>query len=143
ISPMLATLGTTSDLDPDDDWAFEMKWDGIRIVAYLGAAAADIRLVTRNGNDVTTSYPEIAESLRDAVGPGELVLDGEIVALDRRHRPDFGLLQTRMGLTRPADVEKAARTAPVQYLVFDVLQVGGASLTAEAYDERRRRLIDL
>jgi bifunctional non-homologous end joining protein LigD len=142
-SPMLATLGSKEDISEEDEWAFEMKWDGIRVLAYLGENDDDIRLRTRNGNDVTVSYPEIAEQLRENAGEGASVLDGEIVALNRSSRPDFGLLQTRMGLHRPADVERAARKAPVQYLVFDLLQRGNTVLTEKGYDERRRNLTKL
>ena len=143
LAPMLATLGSKGDLSRDDNWAFEMKWDGIRALAYLGVDDSDIRLRTRNGNDVTAAYPEIANQLRENAGTGEVVLDGEIVALNAKARPDFGLLQTRMGLTRRADVERAAQKAPVQYLIFDILERAGTSLTGQPYDERRRQLMDL
>tara|TARA_R110002124_G_scaffold48484_2_gene143210 strand:- start:636 stop:3200 length:2565 start_codon:yes stop_codon:yes gene_type:complete len=143
ISPMLATLGNASDLSEDDDWAFEMKWDGIRVVASLGTDADDIALHTRNGNDVTVSYPEIVEALRASVGEGACVLDGEIVALNRQSRPDFGLLQQRMGVTAPADVERARKKTPVQYLVFDLLSRDGTNITDESYRERRRQLRQL
>jgi bifunctional non-homologous end joining protein LigD len=143
VAPMLATLGSKDDIDAAEDWAFEMKWDGIRALAHLGDEDDDIRLFTRNGNDATASYPEVVRQLRESVGPGRAVLDGEIVALNSAARPDFGLLQTRMGLTRQADVERAARSAPVQYLLFDLLERGDAVLTDESYDERRRALIGL
>ncbi|MEO7123384.1 MAG: ATP-dependent DNA ligase, partial [Lacisediminihabitans sp.] len=142
-SPMLATLGSADDLSEEDEWAFEMKWDGIRVLAALGEDHDDIRLLTRNGNDVTVSYPEVARQLRESAGAGSSVLDGEIVALGESSRPDFGLLQTRMGVTKPADVERAARKAPVQYLVFDLLEREGTAVTDKSYDERRRELIAL
>jgi bifunctional non-homologous end joining protein LigD len=142
VSPMLATLGSSTDISDEEEWAFEMKWDGIRALAFLGEKDDDIRLRTRNGNDVTVSYPEVAAQLRASAGPGATILDGEIVALNASSRPDFGLLQTRMGLTRPADVERAARAAPVQYLVFDILKHGGVSLVKQSYDERRRSLAE-
>lgn len=144
VRPMLATLGTETDLSDDEDgeegWAFEMKWDGIRALAYLGADHSDVRLLTRNGNDVTVTYPEIAGRLRDSVGAGAAILDGEIVALNAKSVPDFGLLQQRMGLTKPAEVERAMREVPVQFLLFDLLERDGTSLVGEPYDERRRQL---
>jgi bifunctional non-homologous end joining protein LigD len=143
VAPMLATLGTAADLADSEDWAFEMKWDGIRALAHLGADDADVRLLTRNGKDVTVSYPEVVGQLRQSAGPGQAILDGELVALDRASAPDFGLLQRRMGLTRRADVERAMRDVPVQYLLFDVLERGGESVMREPYDERRRILEDL
>src|SRR5690606_28820789 len=134
--PMLATLGTESSLNDDDDWSFEMKWDGIRAVATV--EDGKVRYVSRNGIDLTASYPELAE-LADAVQT-DAVVDGEIVALDAKGRPNFGLLQSRMKLTKKADVDKAMRSAPVHYLAFDLLELGGERLLARTYDERRSSL---
>ncbi|WP_349897922.1 ATP-dependent DNA ligase [Parafrigoribacterium soli] len=141
IAPMLATLGTESSLDGDEDWAFEMKWDGIR--AIVAVDGADTRLYSRNENDVTVSYPDVAERMTENLDGRSAVLDGEIVAINRKGRPDFGLLQSRMKLTRKADVEKAVGRTPVQLLLFDILQLDGESLTALPYDERRRMLEDV
>ncbi|TFD51221.1 ATP-dependent DNA ligase [Cryobacterium frigoriphilum] len=137
ISPMLATAGSDRDLG-DDAWAFEMKWDGIRAIALLDGAG-DARLLTRNGNDVTAAYPEIVAGLRAAMPSGSAVLDGEIVALDRTGRPNFGLLQTRMNLGA-AEARAAASRVGVHYLLFDVLERHGRSLVAEPYDARRALL---
>lgn len=137
ISPMLATLGSVADVHDEEDWAFEMKWDGIRAIAEVGGGA--LRLSTRNGNDVTRSYPELS-TLVDVVGDHDAVLDGEIVTLDPRGRPDFGILQTRMGLTKAAEVEAAMKRAPVHYMVFDLLELDGESLRSRTYDERRAAL---
>jgi bifunctional non-homologous end joining protein LigD len=143
LAPMLATLGSEIDVTEEDDWAFEMKWDGVRAVVYLGTEAGDIRLLSRNGNDITVSYPEIVDAIRGAVGDGSAVLDGEIVAVDKKGRPNFGLLQTRMKLTKRADVEQAMRATPVQLLLFDILERDGRSLVKDDYDSRRRELEDL
>ncbi|MGN7798452.1 ATP-dependent DNA ligase [Leifsonia sp. 22587] len=137
VSPMLATLGSAADISDEDEWAFEMKWDGIRAVAEI--RGGQLRLTTRNGNDVTVTYPDLA-GLVGLAGDHDLVLDGEIVTLNPKGRPDFGLLQTRMGLTRPADVQSALTRAPAHYMVFDVLEVDGTSHTKDPYDERRELL---
>jgi bifunctional non-homologous end joining protein LigD len=137
VSPMLATLGRASDVTDEDEWAFEMKWDGIRAIAEVRGGR--LRLTTRNGNDVTVTYPDLA-GLVDLAGDHDLVLDGEIVTLNGKGRPDFGLLQTRMGLTRPADVQSALKRAPAHYMVFDVLEVDGTKHTRDPYDERRELL---
>jgi bifunctional non-homologous end joining protein LigD len=71
------------------------------------------------------------------------VLDGEIVAVDKQGRPDFGLLQTRMKLTRPRDVERVRQSAPVRLLLFDALEINGDSLLDDSYDQRRAALEDL
>lgn len=138
ISPMLATPGTESGLSDDDDWAFEMKWDGIRAVATV--EGGQVRYVSRNGIDLTVSYPELAE-LADAVAE-DAVLDGEIVALDTKGRPNFGLLQSRMKLTKKADVDKAMKSTPVHFMAFDLLELNGERMFAHTYDERRAALED-
>jgi bifunctional non-homologous end joining protein LigD len=136
---MLATLGTARDIDEaDEPWAFEMKWDGIRALATVSDGSAEFR--TRNGIDVSETYPDLAELGGQA--PGGSVLDGEIVALNKLGRPDFGLLQRRMKLTRKTEVDAAVRDIPVTYLVFDILSLRGRSMIGLSYDERRRRLLD-
>ncbi|MGJ4844024.1 ATP-dependent DNA ligase [Leifsonia sp. Le1] len=140
ISPMLATLGSEKDVHDESEWAFEMKWDGIRAIAEVRGDA--LRLSTRNGNDVTVAYPEL-RTLTEVADGHELVLDGEIVALDKTGRPDFGLLQTRMGLTRPSDVDAAVSRAPVHYMVFDLLELDGENYRGKTYDERRAALEDV
>ncbi|MGO4300557.1 ATP-dependent DNA ligase [Leifsonia sp. RAF41] len=140
VSPMLATLGSQAEISDEDEWAFEMKWDGIRAVAEVRGGR--LRLTTRNGNDVTVTYPDLA-GLVDLTGDHDLVLDGEIVTLNPQGRPDFGLLQTRMGLTRPGDVQAALKRAPAHYMVFDVLEVDGTKHTRDPYDQRRALLFEL
>ncbi|WP_223690867.1 ATP-dependent DNA ligase [Leifsonia poae] len=137
LSPMLATLGSAADVHDESEWAFEMKWDGIRAVAEVRGGA--LRVSTRNGNDVTAGYPELC-GIVDLVGDHDVVLDGEIVTLDPTGRPDFGLLQTRMGLSRPAEVDAAVARAPAHYLVFDLLELDGEDLREHDYDTRRTEL---
>jgi bifunctional non-homologous end joining protein LigD len=149
VPPMLATLGSLGDVaflsddaedsadhDTDDHWAYEMKWDGIRAIATVRAGM--VSLTTRNGIDVTSTYPDLAELGSQVTG--DCVLDGEIVALNKAGRPDFGRLQKRMKLTAMADVEPAAREIPVQFMLFDILQAGSTSVTGRPYDERRALL---
>jgi bifunctional non-homologous end joining protein LigD len=136
VSPMLAVAGTAADVD--DDWAYEMKWDGIRAVAVVQGDR--VTLTSRNGNDLTPAYPELQALAGLVDSEGGAVLDGEVVAVDDTGRPDFGLLQTRMGLTKPREVEAAAKGAPVRYLLFDVLHAEGRSLVRQTYDERREVL---
>lgn len=139
-APMLATLAGSMGLDDESEWAFEMKWDGIRAIAVIDPAGA-ASLWSRNGNDLSISYPELLPELaRATAGMDGAVLDGEIVAPDPSGRPSFGLLQTRMGLTAERDVERARRTVPVQFITFDLLETGGRSLVDASYDERRRQV---
>jgi bifunctional non-homologous end joining protein LigD len=135
IAPMLATLGSVQEFRGGEEWTYEMKWDGIRAVATV--RGDEVTLRTRNGLDVTGSYPELAETLPEALRGGDAVLDGEIVALDAKGRPSFGLLQQRMGLSKPGDVERARGRTPVKYFVFDVLDDPKLP-----YAERRTRLTE-
>jgi bifunctional non-homologous end joining protein LigD len=137
---MLATLGAISGVDRfrgGDDWAYEMKWDGIRAIATIRGDELSLR--SRNGLDLTPSYPELAELLSSV--KGDAVLDGEIVALDAKGRPSFGTLQQRMGLTSPRDVERARLATPVHYFVFDLLRLGGVSHERDPYEKRRALLL--
>ncbi len=136
-SPMLATLGTQRQLEADGDrWVFEDKWDGIRALAYVQQEGV-VRLVTRNGHDVTAQYPELT-AIGDAVR-SPAVLDGEIVAL-HSGRPDFGLLQQRMNLQNESEISRAAARVPVRYYALDVLELDGHEVTGEQYEVRRAAL---
>lgn len=136
--PMLATAATLGMLS-GEDWALEWKWDGIRVLAR--AEGGGVRLLSRNGVDITARYPELADL--PAVVRGDALLDGEIVALDADGRPDFGRLQHRMNLTKPREIERVAASVPVRLLLFDVLEVDGRPVVDEPYRERRARLAGL
>ncbi len=138
VAPMLATPATPAEIEgSQDEYAYEMKWDGVRSVVYL--AGGQVRLVSRRGRDDTPAYPDVVEALR-AVEVDTAVLDGEIVVTDETGRPRFGLLQNRINLTRPADIQRSAATWPAQLMVFDILELNGRSLVREPY-ERRRELL--
>jgi bifunctional non-homologous end joining protein LigD len=134
---MLASPGAESDITDGRDWAFEMKWDGIRAVATINGST--VTLTSRKNNDLTLTYPELG-AIGEALDAETAVVDGEIVALDSTGRPDFGRLQTRMNLSRPGDVERARKNAPVQFMAFDLLEIDGRSLLHKSYDERREEL---
>jgi bifunctional non-homologous end joining protein LigD len=136
VHPMLATAAEPSELRDRDGWRFEMKWDGFRAVARV--AGDEVTFTSRNGLDLTPTFPELAV-LAEAVR-GDMVLDGEIVAPDEGGVPRFGRIQQRAGLTNPRDVERARKAVGVEYYVFDVLEEGGRSLTSLPYTERRARL---
>ncbi|WP_242654184.1 non-homologous end-joining DNA ligase [Klenkia soli] len=129
--PMLAVAGELP--RTDDGWAYEFKWDGVRVLAHVRGGA--LRLRARSGTDVTERYPELAV-LPASLADREAVLDGEVVALDAQGRPDFGLLQQRMHLTGP-EVARTARRVPASYFVFDLLALDGESLLDRPYRERR------
>ena len=127
---------------PDgDDWAFEVKWDGMRV---LTAVDPHVPLEARsaNGIEVGVRFPELAE-LADAVGGRSAVLDGEAVVLDARGRSDFGALQGRMHVERPDRVARLVGRTPVTYVVFDLLVLDGNPLLSLPYVERRHLLLEL
>ncbi|MFM1722622.1 non-homologous end-joining DNA ligase [Rhodococcus sp. PAM 2766] len=132
-SPMLATLGRPP---AGEGWAFEMKWDGQRAVTDVRRDG--IRLFSRNGNDITSAFPELTGPIAAAVDDHDVVLDGEIVALDAKGRPSFARLQRRMHVLRPT--AQLRNEFPVTYYVFDVLDLDGESTVAKTYLERRRLL---
>jgi bifunctional non-homologous end joining protein LigD len=134
--PMLATAGQLPAADEDDRWGYEFKWDGVRAVAAVRGGV--LGLTSRKGTDITVRYPEVAK-LPAALAGHDAVVDGEIVAMDERGRPDFGALQNRMHRTGP-EVPGLAAAKPVTFLVFDLLAWDGEDLTARPYVERRERL---
>ncbi|OJV82426.1 MAG: ATP-dependent DNA ligase [Cellulomonas sp. 73-92] len=134
LHPMLAssaTAGERRELTADGAareprWAFEMKWDGYRALAVVEAASDGgrrLRLLSRTGQDLTATYPELHVLADQVRGDLPVVLDGEIVAVDAAGRPDFRRLQRHTG--------------PVDLMVFDVLQAGSRTLLRTPYDERR------
>ncbi len=138
VQPMLATPSTPAEVEASqDEYAYEMKWDGVRSVVYLAGGRA--KLVSRRGRDDTPAYPDVVEALT-GVEVETAVLDGEIVVTDETGRPRFGLLQNRINLTRPADIQRAAATWPAQLMVFDILELNGRTLVREPYERRREIL---
>jgi bifunctional non-homologous end joining protein LigD len=138
IVPMMARTGT---LPGDDaDWAFEVKWDGVRAICH--SEPGRMRLHSRNLLDITPRYPEVGR-LNRALSHHRAVLDGEIVALDAEGKPSFGALQRRMHVGSESTVRRLAKEAPVTYIIFDLLWLDGHSLMDLPYTERRARLAEL
>jgi bifunctional non-homologous end joining protein LigD len=138
IKPMLARPGKLP--SGEREWAFEIKWDGVRAIAY--SQPGELRLESRNLKDITDSYPELAR-LNRALSSHGAVLDGEIVAFDSDGRPSFSALQPRMHVASRAQAKRLAASTPVTYVIFDLLWLDGHSLMARPYLERRERLADL
>jgi bifunctional non-homologous end joining protein LigD len=139
IAPMLATA--TSNLPRDDAaWGYEFKWDGVRAIVHIEGGRP--RAMSRNDRDITVSYPELRD-MAAAIGSRQLILDGELVALDADGRPSFGELQSRMHVTGDAAVRRLMTQKPVTYLIFDVLYLDGRSLLEAPYSERRELLDEL
>jgi bifunctional non-homologous end joining protein LigD len=135
VVPMLARLST---LPRDaDEWAVEVKWDGVRAIAYCRPGR--LTLQTRNLHDVTAQYPEVKRLSRQ-LGSFDAVLDGELVAFDEGGRPSFELLQQRIHQTEASVVRRRMKSHPVVYVVFDVLYFDGHDLTGLPYERRREVL---
>ncbi len=135
VEPMLARPSTLPTVQ--SSWAFEVKWDGVRAIAH--SQAGRLRLLSRNANDVSAAYPEL-RTLNRALGSQSAMLDGEIVAFDEAGRPSFEALQSRIHLRGESAIRRRAQTAPVTYLLFDLLWLEGHSLMELPYTERRARL---
>ena len=131
--PMLATIGERPFSDPN--WLFEIKWDGVRAMAWLSNGSTNLR--ARSGGDITKRYPELA-SLPEALTAREAILDGEIVALDASGLSSFERLQERMHVRAPS--EQLVAQIPVVYFVFDLLYCDGYDLREAPLLQRKQLL---
>ena len=135
---MKAVTGTL----PADEagWAFEIKWDGVRVLSSVQKKG--VRLRSSRGNDITGRYPELG-ALAGALEGHSVILDGEVVAFDDDGRPSFGRLQTRMHVASAAEVARRAETVPITYVVFDLLELDGHEVMPLPYIDRRKLLTEL
>ena len=116
---------TLVDAAPAGRYSYELKYDGYRILAFK--VGSDVKLLSRRGQDWTTDFVEIARQVQRQFGEADVIVDGEVVALDERGVPSFQRLQQR--------------TPPLSYVVFDVLWLGGRDVRSYPL-ERRRALFD-
>lgn len=142
LSPMLAENGTPALARSlsTPSWV-EVKWDGIRAVGTWSNGR--MLLHARSGTDITARYPELTADGAPFLPASDAVVDGEIVAFDGHGRPSFSLLQNRMHLTRPREIEREVVRTPIVYLLFDLLRLDGHDLTDMPLRERRTLLHDL
>src|ERR687887_2002050 len=125
--PMLATLA--SELPTTEGWVFEVKWDGFRAVGRVSGGEAT--LTSRNGNDLTGRFANVAKELPKALKTPDAVLDGEVCALDEQGRSSFSAMQ------------QGKPGTPIVYYVFDLLEVDGEPILDRPLVERRERLARL
>jgi bifunctional non-homologous end joining protein LigD len=124
VEPMRAAIGN---LPPDDEsWAFEIKWDGYRTLAFVDGGQT--RLQSSNLIDVTGKYPELAD-FAGSVNAGSAIVDGELVVLDSEGRPSFELMQQH--------------ATQVAFYIFDVLSVDGHDTISLIYEQRRELIVGL
>lgn len=115
-SPMLAQVAEQPFDHPD--WQFEVKWDGIRVLAYV--ELGQLQLLSRNNRDLTDHFPEF-HRLPQSLKGDRAVLDGEIIALDQDGKPSFLRVQKRIQLVDSIRVRQAQALAPLVYVLFDIL----------------------
>ncbi len=132
LPPMLAS--PCKDPFTHADWICEPKMDGIRGIAFVRNGKTILH--SRRGLDLTSQYPVLSAAL-SKLCPADVVLDGEIIALNNLGQPSFQQLQQRMNLAKEVDVERAEKNVPVFYFVFDILYAGNVSLLSVPLMERR------
>jgi bifunctional non-homologous end joining protein LigD len=126
IEPMLATLASTPFSDPD--WLYEIKWDGFRVQAVVDGGK--VRTWTRGLKDAETYFPKLLAPA-SWIDARQAIVDGEVVAIDEDGRPDFSLLQTKLG---------QAGVGGLVYQAFDLLYLDGRSLLTVPLEDRKRLL---
>jgi bifunctional non-homologous end joining protein LigD len=125
--PMLAT--PTDEVPRGAGWTYEVKWDGYRAITTL--AGSEATLTSRNGNDLTARFGNVARELPKALKTPDCVLDGEVCALDESGRSSFSAMQ------------QGKPDTPIVYYVFDVLELEGEPLVDLPLVDRRKRLEQL
>lgn len=126
VVPMKATMGALPPESQDNEWAYEIKWDGYRTLAFVDRGS--LRLQSSHSLDVTAKYPELS-SIASALNAQSAIIDGELVALDEQGRPSFSMMQQHL--------------TQVAFYAFDVLQIDGVDAIALPYERRRELLADL
>jgi bifunctional non-homologous end joining protein LigD len=134
LAPMLA--GDADEPPTRPGWFHEPKLDGYRVLAFV--ADGKVTLRTRNGLDITASFPAVAAELaQQPVQP--MILDGEIVGFENG-RPSFNAMQKRAQLSTEREIADAEQRLPTVFYAFDILHVLGMSLRGAAYEDRSRYL---
>ena len=130
IEPMAATLASKP--FRDEDWLFEIKWDGYRVEAVVRDGS--VRLWTRRGNDAATYFGDFLAP-PNWIDAHDAIVDGEVVAFDENGTPDFGVLQEKISALRAGQ-----RASGLLYQAFDLLYLDGKSLLDVPLEDRKRLL---
>jgi len=152
IKPMLSTL--VDEPFNSKDWAFEVKWDGVRSILFFNKLKRTLELQSRNGRFITHRYPELVMALKSepitssnhsAINCNEsAILDGEIVVLDKRTGiPSFQNHQRRMNIDSSREIEILSRELPATYYLFDILYLDEKNLQDLPFLERRKILSEV
>jgi bifunctional non-homologous end joining protein LigD len=135
IEPMTATLAERP--PRGEDWLFEVKWDGVRAIAFVEREEA--RIQSRSGLRCERQYPELAV-IHHHIAASQAVLDGEIAVLDEKGVSQFHLIQPRIANSDPHTIAHLVRSTPVVYFVFDLLYLDGYDLRDVSLGKRRELL---
>lgn len=133
VRPMLASK--TDRVPTGAQWLHEVKWDGVRVLVDVRDGV--VRMTSRNDNDVTPAWPDLATP---PLGDRDLMVDGEVIALNERGVPDFRVLQHRMHVRNAREVARLVTSVPATLMVFDLLRLDGEDLTARPLEKRRALL---
>ncbi|MBM4420350.1 MAG: DNA ligase D [Chloroflexi bacterium] len=137
IEPQLIAVTAEEPFD-SPDFAHEIKWDGVRVVAFVDGG--EVRVQTRRLLDRTKQYPELQELGPALTGAYQAIVDGEIVALDEKGVPSFQRIQSRMNVEGESEVRRLRKTTPVVFYPFDILWADGVDLRPLPLRERVARL---
>jgi bifunctional non-homologous end joining protein LigD len=138
IGPMLSQ--TRKNIPESDDYIYEVKWDGIRVLISLDENKITLR--SRNNFDLTKKFPELLNA-ESSLRASCALLDGEIVCLDEEGKPDFGSVIQRMHRTSEAEIERAMKKHPAYCYVFDILYLDGRPVVNEPLIKRREWVDDV
>ncbi len=149
IKPMLAM--PVDEPFNDDQWVFEFKWDGVRSILFLNRAKNILEIQSRNGKSITHRYPEIVDQIKSSLINGNssikfkesVILDGEIVVLNEKGKPDFQKHQRRMNVESATGIRALSCKIPATYYVFDILYLDGRNLQQLPLLEQRKILSDI
>ena len=134
LEPMAPIAGELP--DDDEEWGFEIKWEGRRALAYC--EAGHLRLAAGNA-DVTKRCPEVRGVLEQLHGR-EALLDGELVVFGEDARPDPERLERRLAAESDSAIRRLRNDSPVAFVAFDLLHLDGRPLLDRPYSERRDEL---
>jgi bifunctional non-homologous end joining protein LigD len=135
IEPMTATLAERP--PRGEEWLFEVKWDGVRAIAFV--ERGEVRIQSRSGQRCDRQYPELAV-IHHHIAAQQAVLDGEIAVLDAKGVSRFHLIQPRIANSDPHTIAHLVRSTPVVYFAFDLLYLDGYDLRGVSLDKRRELL---
>lgn len=140
LKPMLAQLSPSIEKAIEDvgKAAFEIKYDGVRI--QLHKKNGEIKIFSRRLENVTHALPDVVESSIKALKAGEVIIEGEAVAVDPETRKPRAFQDILRRFRRKYEVEKMAVEIPFETYLFDILYVDGATMIDEPFQERRRKL---